>query len=200
MKSKVQGRNYLIQNCDEAPAKWNKKKTDKILATAHKALQQFLKCLQEADNISDDLVFTLYGQLVTPHVYDIDYDGMVSRLSWAIEGIKDLQEQLAQDDELTPPVDHTTLDELGFRSFGGGFYKGTALFERTIEDTGEKEITEEIVFLEDGTIKHRQRTTIWKQVLHGRSSESIKYEPLRMTKKLKTAALNTLEQWRAHHC
>lgn len=196
MNTKVQGRNYLVQEYDEVPAKWNKKKTDRVLSNAKKALEQLSSAIKNADEISPFLSYTIYRELVTPHDYDWDALDIVDQIQWGIKQIVQLQEDLTEDDELIKPVDHTNLEDLGFRAFGG-FYKGTGLFEKRIIDTDEKEIVEEVVFLSDGTIKHRERTTIWKKVPYGRSSESIKYKPLRMTKKLKLAAVNTLEHWKA---
>lgn len=196
MNTKVQGRNYLVQEYDEVPAKWNKKKTDRVLSNAKKALEQLSSAIKSADEISPFLSYTIYRELVTPHDYDWDALDIVDQIQWGIKQIVQLQEDLTEDDELIEPVDHTNLEDLGFRAFGG-FYKGTGLFEKHIVDTDEKEVTEEVVFLSDGTIKRRERTTIWKKVPYGRSSESIKYKPLRMTKKLKLAAANTLEQWKA---
>lgn len=193
MNTKVQGRNYLVQEYDEVPAKWNKKKTDKALSNAKKALEQLSSAIKSADEISPFLSYTIYRELVTPHDYDWDAIDIVDQIQWGIKQIVQLQEDLTEDDELINPVNHTNLEDLGFRTFGG-FYKGTGLFEKRIVDTDEKEIVEEVVFLSDGTIKRRERTTIWKKVPYGRSSESIKYKPLRMTKKLKLAAANTLKE------
>ena len=68
----------------------------------------------------------------------------------------------------------------------------THVFERTINDSGEKEITEEVVIIDGKKLIRRRRTTLWEITPGRKSSKSITYKKLPMTKKLQRAAENTI--------
>ena len=68
---------------------------------------------------------------------------------------------------------------------------GTELWAHVLEDTEEKEVTEEIVAGPEGTVK-RIRTIIWEKTDGGRRSQSIIYRKKPIGKKLLKIVRNTM--------
>ena len=68
----------------------------------------------------------------------------------------------------------------------------TPFYEKTLEDSGEQEVVEEILVTSSGDYLRRKRTIIWDNTTYGRSSKSIKYKNLSIGKKLYKTIQNTL--------
>ena len=65
--------------------------------------------------------------------------------------------------------------------------------EKIIEDTDEKEVVEEVLFLD--RVIYRRRTTIWEKTSWGKSSKEINYETIRLTNKMKMICENTKREF-----
>ena len=66
------------------------------------------------------------------------------------------------------------------------------VFEKTLEDSDEQEVVEEIQVTGSGEYLRRKRTIIWDKTTYGRCSRSIKYKKLPIGKKLYHIIQNTL--------
>ena len=129
--------------------------------------------------------FSLY--LIKESFFDSDIsEGHSWRLDHAKRTCDDLIQELAEnDDDIREELYYTTLKDLGFEpDFHANFR-----WEKVVEDTNEKEVVEEVVFL--NKILHRKRTIIWKEIEHGKSSKEIIYESLKVDKRLRTIVENT---------
>jgi hypothetical protein len=194
MKTKKQGRNYIIQDYEGLDSlKLNRKKTDETLAILEKSCGILAKTITDLHNDDTELYWFIHDHISLPDSYYICSDRLYETMSAMHHSIKDLQKFLKEhDDEILPPEHYITLEDLGFKDMF--FYhkpKETHIFERTKIDYGEREVTEEVV-IADGEIIRRQRTTLWEITPGCKSSKSIKYKKLRMTKQLKDAAENTI--------
>ena len=192
MKSKVQGRNYLVQQgeCD-IPEKLNKKATDRSLTVLRKALETVSTVMKDAYETDYTLFKFLEGHLVCG--YTKDYSGGTNwALEEAINNIRETEEILkTHDDEIKKPEEAMTLEDLGYRN--QYHYKKKTWYEKILEDTEEKEIVEEVIVIENKILR-RQRTTIWEKTSYGRSSKNITYKKLRVTKAILRATENTIRK------
>ena len=194
MKSKKQGRSYVIQEYDDQdPQKLNKKKTDTVLNTIEKSLRILAKTFADLYDDDTELYWFIHDHMYLPDSYYICGDKLPESISDIHYSVQDLQEFLQEhDDEILPPKSYITLEDFGFKDmFHYNKVDEPHVYERTIEDLGKKEVTEEVVIY-NGDIFHRQRTTLWDITPGCKSSRSITYKKLRMTKKLREAAENSM--------
>ncbi|MBQ3900529.1 MAG: hypothetical protein II736_02285 [Clostridia bacterium] len=114
-------------------------------------------------------------------------DGECIFLDNALEDITKLQDVLeTHDDVILVTGEDETLLDLGYK-FNAAYGK---IYEKTIEDTEEREIVDEILITEEGPLR-RIRKIEWEVSEYSRSSKSIKYRKLPIGKKLKRAIDNT---------
>ena len=196
MKVKKQGRSYIIQDYEDMDSLvLNRKKTDKVLNTIEKSLQVISKAVADLYDDDAELYWFIHDHIWLPDSYYLCDGKIPDILSDVYRSIVDLQDYLKEhNDEIKPREETICLEELGFKDYL--FYHKpdeAHLFERRKSLEGNTETTEEIVFNE-GNISRRLRTIIWEETMHGKSSRSIKYQKLPMTKQLQKAAENTLQQ------
>ncbi len=190
MQSRKEGRNYLIQFYDLAPRKINRRLTDKLLQQAGKHLDALINIYKTA--IEKEYSLTYLISLTD------DIETFVEKLEAERKWIKDSYELVTtHQDEIRQPETYLDFEDLGYKwNMGFSQYKKTGFpqcYTKTIEDTDEKNVEEEIWIFEDGEISRRIRTTLWDIVEYGKSSRSITYKKLRVTKKIKLAAANLLK-------
>lgn len=195
MKTKKQGHNYIIQDYpDTDPLKLNRKKTDRILHNLERSLRLLSKTIADTYDDDTELYWFIHDNIYLPDSYYLCDTRLPESISDIYRSVKDLQEFLQEhDDEILPPEHYVTLADLGFKDmFPYNRLDETHIYERTVKDLGEKEITEEVV-IHNSDIFRRQRTTLWEITPGCKSSKSITYKKMRMTKKLERAAKNTIE-------
>ena len=195
MLSRKEGRNYLILNQDsDIPVKINRNKLDKRLNRLKKALLTVQKELADTYDKDSDLYIILRDEVFDGYSTGELYDGKSGWIDDILYRISSVQETLeSEDDEIPDKEDMITLDSLGYRNM---YPQEARFWEKVIEDTEEKEITEEIILADrtknpDAGHVRRIRTTLWKKTEYGRASTSITYKKLRIGKKLMKAIENT---------
>ena len=183
MKSKIDGRKYaILAEWMDKPVRINKKETDDELKKLSRALTNLADVLHGIYSNNEDLYHILKESF-----FDSDIsEGHSWRLDHAKRTCDDLIQELAEnDDDIREELYYTTLKDLGFEpDFHANFR-----WEKVVEDTNEKEVVEEVVFL--NKILHRKRTIIWEEIEHGKSSKEIIYESLKIDKRLRTIVENT---------
>jgi len=195
MKTKKQGHNYIIQDYPDLDfIRLNKKKTDKTLVTINKSLQTLAATVKDLYNNDTTMFWFINDHIYLPETYmycDMNLPEILEQIQHSVEDLRTFLQE--HDDEILPPEHYVTLADLGFKDmFPYNRLDETHIYERTVKDLGEKEITEEVV-IHNGDIFRRQRTTLWEIMPGCKSSKSITYKKLRMTKKLERAAKNTIE-------
>lgn len=185
MKSTVQGRSYLVLPDDERfPSKIPKGAADRNLDRLERAAERMREAVRRTEEEAPELARL------------IDFDA-----PWYAEGLSDRLKCLASDlaglkeilrthrDEIPAPEEVMTLEDYGFRP---GYFSSRyrSKWEKDLEETEEKTVTEEILLFEEKPMR-RIITTLWKNEPHGRSSTSITYRKLPMGKKLSLAAENS---------
>ena len=195
MLSRKEGRNYLILNQDsEIPVKINRNKLDKKLNRLKKALSAVQKELADAYDEDSSLYMILRDEVFDGYSTGGLYDGKSGWIDDVLYRISNVQETLAgEDDEIHDKEDMITLDSLGYRNM---YLQEARFWEKTIENTEEKEVTEEIILTDrtknsDAGPVRRIRTVLWEKTEYGRASTSITYKKLRIGKKLIKAIENT---------
>lgn len=195
MLSRKEGRNYLILNQDsEIPVKINRNKLDKKLNRLKKALSAVQKELADAYDEDSSLYMILRDEVFDGYSTGGLYDGKSGWIDDVLYRISSVQETLeSEDDEIPDKEDMITLDSLGYRNI---YLQEARFWEKTIESTEEKEVTEEIILADrtknpDAGPVRRIRTTLWEKTEYGRASTSITYKKLRIGKKLIKAIENT---------
>ena len=119
-------------------------------------------------------------------------DGKVSELdnlSYAFQTVQNIIEESS--DTVPAREEIETLEDIGFHRH----WNYDDFYEKVIEDTDEKEVVEEVVFIGDfvGVI-HRLRTTIWDTSKYGKSSREILYDVLPIDDDLQRHIDNTLRE------
>ena len=197
MLSRKVGRNYVILGSDNmVPIKINKNRTDRKLNRLKSALSTIQKELADAYNEDSDLYTILRDEIFDGYDTRGLYDGRSGWVDDVLYRISDVQETLdGEDDEIPEEEDIITLEDIGYAD--ARLY-GCRIWEKTIEDTEEKEVTEEIICGNaknpDATPIRRVRTTLWEKTEYGKASISITYRKLRIGKKLRKVIDNTISQ------
>ena len=185
MKSRIIGRNYEILESDDDiySVKINKKKLDKALLNISSAFETVLGIMHQTYQTDED--YELYHFLnEILHKADIDCeDGDIWKLRMALDYLKDIQDTLnTHNDEIKLPEFRETLEMKGYtKSFWG--YDREKLWEKKLEDTEEKEVTEQIFADPDNPVR-RICTIFWEKTEGGRQSKSITYRKMPIGKKL----------------
>lgn len=194
MKCKKTLRRYIIEDYPGKIKKLNRKKVDTTLNRLNQLVSGLHRLIHDTYENDPDLYWFIHDHIYMPDSYYLtDNDDQYMLLDTSLS-ISDLIKFLKEhDDDIQPlPV---RLEDLGFKDFWF-YHKPHELhvFEKTLEDSGEKEITEEVVINGDD-IYRRKRTTVWEITPGCKSSKSIRYRKLPLTKKIKAAALNTKAAW-----
>ena len=190
MLSRKEGRNYLVQFYNMPPRKINCRLTDKLLQQAIRHLDALIHIYKTACEKEYSLTYLLSDT--------DDIETWIEKLEAERRWVKDSYEQVTtSQDEIRPVETYLTFEDLGYKwDMGFSQYKKNGspqAYTKTIEDTDERSIEEEIWIFEDGSISRRIRTTLWDTTDYGKSSRSITYRKLRVTKKIKLAAANLLK-------
>lgn len=176
----------IMYDYDHIPIEMDKYLVDKNIEEileSLKAINAKIEKLYDYDYEIYDLIFN--------HTYDsLDIsDGKSWKVKALIDDIEDLKKKLDNNaDDIKEPEQCVTLEDLGFNL---SFTSNKNLWEKTLEDTDEKEIVEEILLL-DSPIR-RTREVLWEKTDYGRHSKEINYTELPMTKEL-TIAINNLKE------
>lgn len=200
MLSRTEGRNYVIlRQGEKFPSKVNKKRTDTKLGKLQSALKTIKDELQDAYDNDPELYHLVREEVFSrcECSYRELYDGSIGWIEDAIYSISELKEDLTENDEIPKEEDMVTLRDLGYTK--ASLSKPDFEFwEKILEDTEEKEVTEEIVYSSRPPAKglgaepvRRIRTTLWEKMAYGKASTSITYKKLRIGKKLMVAIENT---------
>ena len=194
MQVRKQGRNYIIKTTDDFIYKVNKKEVDK-------KIEKLLKLLTEIDEEKKELENDYYVSklLSDANVFD-EYNNVDYRLHDSIDSLLHLKEILIsaenEDFEEKKSEPFWTLTTEGFNlDFRGDISseKFPLIFSKTIEDTDEKEVVEEVIISQDSET-HRLRTIIWEKTDFGRSSKEIVYRNLKTSKNLQRAIDGTRKE------
>lgn len=190
MKSKIEGRNYVVlYDDDRFPVKINKKRLDSSLINLNISLKKIQLLMKELYQTDYDAYAFIRNNVFDYQHFDFD-EGSSFLLDNAIDTISSLHEWLLTNhDEILPREEVETLEDLGYQWFGGGF--AHIMYEKILEDTDEKEVVEEIQEV-DGKMLRRIRTTLWEKTHYGKSSLSINYKKIGNTKRLVKAFLNSM--------
>lgn len=188
MKSTFNRLNYTVQLDGELPRRFSKKQTDEAIKHLEEMVVHFralCAILDENDDIRSFFDNTLY--VSGTDGYDDDTRWRVRDLE---EKLKDIKAQLQQHDDIRPVEEQYTLEDLGYRRVMPSRH---LFYEKVLSDTAVAETVEEIQMVGQDMIR-RLRKIEWDVYPGGRSSKSIVYQPLRMTKMLRYACENTLSQ------
>jgi|GEM_PF-3333669 len=188
MKSRTEGRNYIIQYDEEFPTKINKNKADRSLGRITNALNS-LNCELQALYDDNYELYYLITSAFSSNSLDCS-DGNCHRLKSLQRDISELQNFLSShNDEIVPASELTTLSDMGYeKQFGSYDY-----WEKPVSDDGIVEIIEEI-HIRDIPLR-RLRKTEWEDDPHGRHSKSITYKKLPVGKRLMKVIENTKEKY-----
>lgn len=200
MLSRTEGRNYVIlRQGEKFPSKVNKKRTDTKLKKLQSALKAIKDELQDAYDNDPELYHLVQEEVFSrcECSYRELYDGSIGWVEDAIYSISELKEDLAGDDEIPKEEDMVTLRDFGYTKSSLS-NPDIEFWEKILEDTEEKEVTEEIVYSSRPSAKEpstgpvrRIRTTMWEKMAYGKASTSITYKKLRIGKKLMKTIENT---------
>jgi hypothetical protein len=180
MKTKVDGKDYVIKYDMGNAVRLPIKKTDKTINALLKSLNDISKIFNELY----DEDYELY-EFIKPTSLNLT-SGRSYDILDAITELEDLKERLKTNDEIAEEELLPTLGNLGFYSvcFDNEFY------EKKLVDNDEEEVVEEI-HLGKNEEKYRKRTIKWKTEPYGKSSKKITYEDLEMTEEIKQAIRGT---------
>ena len=189
----------ILRQGEKLPSKINKKRTDAKLKKLQSALKAIKNELQDAYDNDPELYHLMQEEVFSrcESSYRGLYDGSIGWIEDAIYSIFELKEDLAEDDEIPKEEDLVTLRDLGYTkaSLSNPDFE---FWEKILEDTEEKEVTEEIVYRSRPSAKghdagpvRRIRTTLWEKMAYGKASTSITYKKLRIGKKLMKTIENT---------
>ena len=192
MRSCIKKNTYRILHDEERFAiTLNKSKTDrtlKKLLTHFEELEKTLKTLYDNEpEIYDFIQTEIYG--IEAHL-DVD-EGRSYVLQEMIRNIKETQEALATNkDKIPEDEDVTILEDIGFVKEIDSAASVEAYYTKTLCDTEEQEVIEEIIMMKDKTL-HREREVVWEKTKYGRASKSINYTDMLTDEKLKKIIENT---------
>ena len=191
MKKKVEGRNYVIlDDVSRFPYKVNKSATDKTIEKLERSLKEVIGNLKEVEAGKIENLSLLIGSNMT----FVDIIEEIWKLEEMLESVQNIKAELAGEDADIPSKEELAmLNDYGFRDQDHGFSKDSGFWEKIIYDGDDKEVVEEVQWTSpDSKPLYRERTTIWKKTdKYSRSSDTITYKKLRMTKKLAKAIENT---------
>ena len=201
MRSRKEGRNYVIQYYNEKPIKINRKRTDKACLTIinlTRKLTDLIKKVYEKDPVLCDTLFNVGDEPRGNYSYDTDVDSIVYGLEKAIQNFQDFYDIVStHNDEIRKPETYLCFEDLGYKwNMSLSCYRKNEwpqVYTKTIEDTNERSIEEEIWIFKDRELTRRIRTTLWDTTDYGKSSRSITYKKKPLTKKIKLAAANLLK-------
>ena len=179
MQTRKEGRSYILYH-DGVKRKVNAKKMDAALEGIRKHLQAVADILEDADYDTARILTTYCLEYLS----DDFSEGKSWRINCSIDTIKELQEQLKSDDKIPEEKKiktlHTLEDE-GYVLWSMPDDKKRVHYEKPIENTRDVEVTYEAI-LPDNIL--RKRTTFWEKTDYGRTSTEIKYQNMKVSKKM----------------
>ena len=166
----------------DRPVRINKKETDAALKKMNHALTDLIDVFRDAYEHNVDLY-----DILKESFFDFDIsEGKSWRFDYAKRTCDEMIQSLSEnDDDIKDELYYTTLKDLGFKQD----YAEKYFWEKILEDTKEKEVVEEVLFLDKPV--YRKRTIIWEKTNYGRSSKDIIYEDMKINKKMKMIIENT---------
>ncbi len=191
MKSKIEGRNYVVlPDGERFPLKLNRKRTDKVLFETKIALERIQVLMKSLYSYDYDLYSFFVKEVYRYSNFNFD-EGQDWNLDMLVEALNDIHERLlVSSDEIKPAEEMELLEDLGYVRVS--FSKNHVIYEKIMEDTSEKEVTEEIQFV-DGKMFRRIRTVYWDCGSGYKSSKKITYKKIGKTKRLMNALMNSLK-------
>lgn len=139
------------------------------LKDAAYTLQSALRNIYDNDGVTYDIISEMMYKAC------VDYqEGSVWQVDNLVYELNQIQEQLVASEDILPAYEEaeTILDH--------GFYENWSklgFYEKTLEDSEECEIVEEI-FAYEGEIHYRRRTILWERDGTSKHSKEIIYEDL----------------------
>lgn len=196
MKSRKTAYKYVVQEHDGyEPVKISRKRTDvalKAIADGADRIRRAMLGLYERDYDTYRFVKEkVFGEASYMSVSEFD-EGRSDYFDEVFRNARETAETLlAHDDEIVYEPPKKTLEDFGFRSQS---WHDEMWYEKTLEDTEDREVTEEVLFYK-GKLYHRKRTTCWRRFDGGKESTSIEYDKLYTGKRMKAVIENTKEVW-----
>lgn len=195
MQSRIDGENYLVlQDGHHITDRINKDETDNTIKNLCSHLHGLSECLLNLYDRNYDLYSLLSHEAFDMAGLDLD-GGKCWRLDFLYGKLQQIQNSLLNNhDDIRIPEECIMLEDLDFQESFWGHHIDA--WEKVLEDNDEREILEEIFCNPDPV--HRIRTTIWKKDGYSLSSESITYKTLPLSKELKIALKNSIQQKHNH--
>lgn len=183
----------ILEDGSHTPYKLNKKKTDEAVKTINEALEAIQSTMEYLYEEQSDIYRLICDEVFEPAMISFD-EGGNGHLRDSLDNVRELQKNLlTRQDEVMPAENYEDLEDLGFRKSYALHENDMQFWEKILEDNQEREVVEEVIINpETGVILHRTRTTDWEKTEYGRSSKSIVYKKLRVTKRILNAIKNSM--------
>ena len=192
MRSCIKKNTYRILHDEERFATTlNKSKTDKTLKKLLTNFEELEKTLETLYNNEPEIYEFIQTEIYGIEAYLDVNEGRSYVLQETMRNIRETQEALATNkDKIPEDEDVTILEDIGFKKeiFSPASVEG--YYTKTLCDTEEKEVIEEIIMMKDKTL-HREREVLWEETKYGRASKSINYTDMPTDEKLKKIIDNT---------
>lgn len=191
MLTKLEGEDYIIAKSkfDKFPMRMNKDDLDFYLEKMENCLEEIgdtMMKLYNSEDKSDNNIYNVMNSCLLQHFEE----GRNFLLGDIISEFISLRMKLESDDDITPPENLLTLEDIGYKN-KAWWYEGC--YEKMIEDSRQKEVVEEI-WLNHRKPQRRLRTIIWELTdRHTRTSKEITYEELPIDEKLGKIISNTCD-------
>lgn len=181
MLSTVRDNKYIVLEDDSAYAQeFDKEQVDKALKDLRAAFSSLAKIYGNLEESNICEFFESHISIRDSTYYKSPqqiFSDMAIRFGRLQKALK------SSDDEIPPPEDRLTLEEIGFVEVRPGFY------ENVINDTEEAEVVQEVQF--GDKVLFRLRTTIWEPTDFGKTSKEISYTNLPLTEAMEKIINNT---------
>ena len=174
------GKYNVLEDDKRHPVSFDKETADTVLAKIGDALSDIERTMLNLYRKDPVLYQFLSRNVFEPAGLACAF-GSMQEIENASGAVKWLSKIFATYDDIVPTYEDTlNLDDINFKLVA----KDPAMWEKIIEDTEERQVTEEIILLEDGSITRRNREITWEKVPNGRLSKSIKYTDLPVDDKI----------------
>ena len=176
----------LDNDTKEVLYKIGRRSACRTLGRLSKLLSKIDCLVSEISEKNGELYYLLKNEILDAPVIDITDSSDFSRKN-NIANIQETLDEIKSAPKVTVlPKENilVTLESLGYNNMY--FHVSRFWYEKVLEDTDEKEVTEEIQEV-NGQMLRRIRTTLWEATPYGKSSTSITYRKLRNTKRLENA-------------
>ena len=187
---KVDAKYRILLDGERLPAEVDQSELDESLSRLKDAALALQKVVYDIYDGNDTIRRIVSGLMSTSCVEY--HDGKIWRLDNLVYELEQLQEQLEANEDVVPSYEEVeTIFDHGFHDY----WVGSGIYEKTLEDSDEREVVEE-VFFHKGTLNHRKRTTNWELDGYSKHSKSIVYEDLPIDDDFRRIVNNSKAQMR----